>query len=404
MPHTRGRYLNANFKKLAGLSPLIGILGHRQVGKTTFLENHCDSYFVLDTGPELNAVTDAPGRYLKDRAGGLVALDECQFAESLFPALKEWVRTHKKPGQFVLSGSVRFTSREAIKESLTGRIMNLELLPFNISELEGLPLSALVSEIKETKDLESLIRQRPVDKRRFQLIRKRLDGFLKTGGLPGICFIRQPDLRERKIEDQLRTMLDRDLRLVRKFSLPFPDLRRLVEILAGLQGTPMDYTELKRRSGLSTPTIKKILFALESVFLIRTVLIEGSTKGHVCFFEDVAEARLLSQREFSTFEDLTSLCFANSRHEFNYRLGEPVRMFQYRTRGGAYVPLCFAGKSGIVGILPIEEAEAWTRVSGTIESFLKTYANGKLILVHPGDGPRVCLNPRTLISPIAAIL
>jgi hypothetical protein len=64
------------------------------------------------------------------------ALDECQLAERLFPALKERVRKDKRPGQFYLSGSVRFTSKRLIRESLTGRIMTADLFPLTLSELD----------------------------------------------------------------------------------------------------------------------------------------------------------------------------------------------------------------------------------------------------------------------------
>ena len=71
-------------------------------------------------------------------------IDECQLAPALFTALKLRVQAFKKTGQFVLSGSVRFTSRKAIRESLTGRIFNLELLPLTISEANRLPLFDLI--------------------------------------------------------------------------------------------------------------------------------------------------------------------------------------------------------------------------------------------------------------------
>ena len=109
MPHRRKRHLEVVLKKLLGLNPLVGILGHRQVGKTTLLELLAHTYHTLDESSERLLAQRLPKQYLQERAGTWVAIDECQLALELFPALKEWVRLHPKPGQFVLSGSVRFT-------------------------------------------------------------------------------------------------------------------------------------------------------------------------------------------------------------------------------------------------------------------------------------------------------
>jgi AAA domain len=70
-------------------------------------------------------------------------IDEAQLFPALFPALKAHVRINKRKGQFLLSGSVRFTSKADIRESLTGRIVSLELLPFTISGAAGVPLPDL---------------------------------------------------------------------------------------------------------------------------------------------------------------------------------------------------------------------------------------------------------------------
>ena len=103
------------------------------------LEKLGSSYSTLDrenTLLELEADTEL---FIQNRPRPF-AIDEAQLAPRLFPALKEQVRIQKGMGQFLLSGSVRFTSRKAIRESLTGRISFVELLPFTRSEADGDPL------------------------------------------------------------------------------------------------------------------------------------------------------------------------------------------------------------------------------------------------------------------------
>jgi len=140
MPHIRQRYVTNLIEKAKLLSPIVGLLGHRQVGKTTVLELLANSYSTLDSKSLLDMANKFPEEFLVNHHSGFQAIDECQLAPALFPALKEWVRKKKQPGQFLLSGSVRFTSRKLIQESLTGRIVNFELLPLSVSEIAQLEL------------------------------------------------------------------------------------------------------------------------------------------------------------------------------------------------------------------------------------------------------------------------
>ncbi len=387
------------------LSPLVGIVGHRQVGKTTFLEQHCDKYYVVDTDSEMKEVRRDPRAYIQSRAGTRVALDECQVVPELFPELKEWVRKHKRPGQFVLSGSVRFTSREAIRESLTGRMVNLELLPLTISEIEEEPLSDFLLRFLESDQLERWVQNEKFSEKKVQAFHKKMPEYFVKGGLPGLCFLRDEKQRAFKVQEQLLTLLDRDLRLVKKIQSPYSSIRSLVEALAELQGLPLDYTELQRRTQISTPTIKKLVDALEGIFLIRKVSIEGSTQGAVVFFEDHCEHGVLRRSPLSLGEQLTHLCFTHLRAQYMYRAGVLVRYFQYRTRGGAYLPLVYEQGSRFVGILPLVSPDEMTRHSGSIKSFLSSYARAKVLVLHQDHKvPFRAESSRVLMAPYGAVL
>jgi predicted AAA+ superfamily ATPase len=401
MPHTRKRHIQSIFEKVCAHSPLTGIVGHRQVGKTTFLENNTNSYFTLDSKSERTAASENAEKYIKERAGHHVGVDECQLEPELFPAFKEWIRIHKKPGQFILSGSVRFTSREAIRESLTGRIMNLELLPFSLAEIEEDPLPTFCFDALNSPSLSHFVHQRKISIPKIKAIHGKINKYFSHGGLPGICFIRDQKLRISKIEEQLLTILDRDLRLVKKISVPYNDLLNLTKALAQTQGAPLTYTNLRQKVGISIPTIKKILFALEAVFVLRTVPIEGSTQGTCVYFEDQGEGSYLANREDDLLFTLSHFAFTNVRPQFEYRLGERVQPFQYRTRGGALVPLAFRGKNGILGILPIRSSEEFEGTMGTINSFLGTYGEAKLLVVHPDAAEIKVIRPRVLSVPMA---
>jgi predicted AAA+ superfamily ATPase len=345
----------------------------------------------MDDVDEFRAAEKNPKNYIKERAGHWVAIDECQVVPGLFGSLKEHVRTHPKPGQFILSGSVRFTSRKAIKESLTGRIINLELLPMLMTELYELELGsfwrdALASQ-SFTRFSHGDISVRPAS----------IEKYFKTGGLPGICFIREDLFRERKIESQLETILDRDIRMIVQTTLTFPSVMLLLKALADRQGAVLSMTELRSDTGISVPTIKKLLFAFESVFLIRTIPVEGDGKGPVVYFEDMAERQFLCGRETSLAEQMAHFLHLHIRGEWLYSGTSGLHVFNYRTRAGVDIPLAIRHGANSLGIIPIT-GQSPTRVeSGAADSFLRKYNQSKVVFIGLDAKPKV-LDDRRLVT------
>ncbi len=403
MPHHRKRYLENNLNITLNYSPIIGILGHRQVGKTTLLESICNQYISLDSKIILKSAKQDPEGFitkLKEKSKGLVGIDECQIEPGLFPALKEHVRKNKTPGQFLLSGSVRFTSRQAIRESLTGRILNFELLPFTIDELGHRPLKNSCHEALCSSSLERFFKRPKTTLSALQLYVKEMNAYFELGGLPGICFVKDMRIRKIKLEEQLRTLLDRDLRLVQKTTLALQDIRSLCVFLANTQGEPIDYSQLQKEIGISFPTLKKLFFALEAIFLIRSIPIEGGRKGHVVFFEDQGEANWLRFDPPSAEDNLKHFCFTNIRAQFEYRLGQKTETFHYRTRGGALIPFAFRNKEGVLGVIPLGDTSKLEKALGSANSFLKTYLNSKVLILHTGQDRRL-FQSRLLLAPVA---
>lgn len=409
MSHLRHRYLEPVLGKALGLSPIVGVLGHRQVGKTTLLERIGKSYDTLDDVLSLQRAQSDPASYLEEMtaipSALPLAIDECQLAPELFPALKERVRVRKKPGQFLLSGSVRFTSRKAIRESLTGRIVNFELFPLTVSELEGRPLSEVLHKALDRSAFdvdwaESLIHGRK------PLPRSRLDQYLACGGLPGVCFIRERMFREKKIQEQLLTILDRDLRLIHPTTLTYRGILEFTRALAGAEGIPLRSEALKRKTGIFPPTQKKLIQALEATFVVRLLPVEGlAGKPHVVIFEDQAESLALSEGRLPMEIQWASLLYRNVRAQWGYRIGPEPRYFQYRTRGGGLVPLCIQSGSGILGLIPFFEDRPSKSALASASSFLRAYGSSKVILASVTGGASVEVKDgRTLVLPLSALV
>jgi uncharacterized protein len=379
MPHLRVRHIQPLLQKALRFSPVVGVLGHRQVGKTTLSELLSDRYITMDSKDELGLAERDPEGLLRNNAASPLTIDECQLAPPIFPAIKNWVRSHPSPGQFLLTGSVRFTSRKAIRESLTGRIINWELLPMDLSEAHSMPLPNAIPALIKHKTVEVELKPAPY----FKSSSVRLA--LEQGGLPGIFSVRSSEIRYQRFETQIETLLERDLRLLLQTSLDFRSLRNLLTALAKRQTHPLELAELSRATRISPPTLRKLISALESMFVIRLVDTDGTRHKPVLFFEDQGEATHLAPGVTDPLSDITRFLFSNLRQQWLYRPDLGIRLSQLRNRGGAYVPLVLRNKTGNLGVIPILEETPEPQAIGSASSFLRNNSGSKVIFVHTGS-------------------
>lgn len=401
MPHYRTRHFSSAFVKVAAHSPIVGVLGHRQVGKTTFLEKVCSKYFSMDDEDTLARARQSPKKFLKSLKGLSIAIDECQLVEGIFPALKERVRTDKRPGQFFLSGSVRFTSKKAIRESLTGRIMTLELLPMTLSEIASMPLPGMLQRVLRARDLRPLIDHR-LSPAMYAARMKKIERYLAHGGLPGACFTRDEKLRNQKIMAQLETILDRDLRQLSQLNLTYQQILSFARALATLDGQAIHHSQLRTQTGFSNLTQKKLLHAMESVFLIRLLPIEGDRKGLSVWLEDQAEANILAQNRISGEQKWNGLIYRNLREQCFYALGMNAEFFQFKTRSGVIVPFALRHEGGVVGLIPVLKNQGMAPLFAA-QSFLRRYRDAKALLVTDENEYRA-YDDRILKLPAAHLL
>ena len=415
MAHTRIRYLTPLVKKGLTFKGIVGIFGHRQVGKTTLLEMLSKRYSTLDRITELTQATENPLGFLDGLLGDQqkrpVAIDECQLCPPLFPELKEWVRVHKEPGIFLLSGSVRFSSRKAIRESLTGRILTYELLPFSIAELHDSPINTLALDLMNANfqsfdfgaTLAAASKTAGKSSAKFARKDSHAQKYLETGGLPGICFVRNERDRKQLFESQLNLILDRDLRLVCDTNLSFLRLRVLVRLLAENQNRPLNVAELARKSRISAPTLTKVLAGLEAIFFIRQIPCEGSESRPTYFLEDQGEASFLNVGGYDSMSNLERLAYNQLRVPFFYTPGLNFECFQYRQQGGAYVQLAFRAEGRVIGfICSLDDKPSLSSIRSGI-SFRMAYPNSKIVYLHPGSIASV-LNENEASLPISYFL
>ncbi len=379
MAHDRKRDIIARLKKMIRFSPIVGIFGHRQVGKTHLASQLGAEYVTFDRQSELEIANRDPEHFLTRFTKSPVVIDECQLCPPLFPALKEHVRIHRQPGQFILTGSVRFTSRRAIRESLTGRLVQLELLPMGMSEMEDAPLSDFLPRLMKLK------KGLPARKPSPYFNETRCTKFQKTGGLPGICFIRDNEVRTQKLQTLIETLLERDLRLLVETTLSFQSLIGLLRFLAANQGEPLDWASMSRKTRISRPTLKKLFYAFESMYLLRQIPTEGDLTRPSYFLEDQGEASFLAPGKHLEYSDLLRLIYSNIRMQFLYRPELQSQFFRYQSRSGSEIPIAVRTRYGVLGVLPSLERNPTRSTIGSADSFLTRYPTAKVVIIHLYD-------------------
>jgi predicted AAA+ superfamily ATPase len=377
MAHFRKRYLQKELESTLKFSPIVGILGHRQVGKTTLMNQLVQSYASIDLPENRKYAAESPESFISSLKKHPAGIDECQVSPDLFPVLKEMVRRNPKPGQYILSGSVRFTSRRSIRESLTGRIINLELLPFTVSELLENQLNQTAIHLHEN----SFQSYKPLLPKILQENKKYGTAYIQYGGLPGLCFIRNKVQFARKIETHLETILERDLQLITRTQLRYTQLRALLVEVATQQGSFVHYGKIAEKAETNIQTVKKILDALVSLFMIRILKAEGGTKSNRIYLEDLGESHYLMPNLEESLTSTTLLAFAHIKTTFQYQSKHPARFYHYHTRGGVQIPICVEANQKNTGFLPIEGSLPSKQEMAQARSYLASAMNSKMVFL-----------------------
>jgi predicted AAA+ superfamily ATPase len=327
MPHLRDRTLENELKKDLTWSPIVSVLGMRQVGKSTLLRSLGHSYLTLDDDAVLQKLERGDWSEIES-ATTPVVIDEAQKSAGLFDRVKLLVDQRKRPGQFLLTGSVRFLSKKQIRESLTGRTSLLELLPLTMAEADSKPPSDFLATLSLSDPEEAL--EKLESQCRFSAAQT--SHYLLHGGMPGICFKRDGTIRERMRDSLIETLLMRDLQTLVRTRAPYQKLRSLLTLVAQNQGEEMSLAALGRRIHLSTPTVIQLLQAFESLFLIRPL-------GRTYFFTDCGMASYLNPgHERNPDFDLERLAYQELYAQLVYSYRAQFTLERYLTRGGVKVP------------------------------------------------------------------
>ena len=234
------RFLEAIILEDLSWSPIVGIIGPRQVGKTRLGKGLMGSivkpctYLDMELPSDRRRLEDAE-TYLASLSNHCVIIDEVQLVPTLFPLLRALVDQQREAARFILLGSAAPHVVRQITETLAGRITYHELSPFSSSEV----VPGIVQNVHWVR-----------------------------GGFPGALLPSVDRVSRRWLEDFIQTFIQRDLSRL-GFSVPLTTMRRLVEMLAHLNGNLLNLSTLGKSLGVSHNTVGRYLELLEGSFLIR---------------------------------------------------------------------------------------------------------------------------------------
>ncbi len=232
--------------------PVVTLVGPRQSGKTTLVRHAFpDHAYVSLERPDLRAQALADPLGFLDRFGPRTILDEVQRAPELASYIQGRVDDDGTPGRFILTGSQNFLLMQHVSQSLAGRVAVLHLLPLTVAELWGRP----AVDVGRVGTIDS-VRTSP---------RGSLWSTLVAGFYPRI-HDRGLDPGE-WLADYRRTYVERDLRdVLRVMDLAAFD--RFLRLAAARTGQELNLSDLASDTGISQPTARQWLSALETGFLV----------------------------------------------------------------------------------------------------------------------------------------
>lgn len=231
--HTIGELLNQN--------PVVGIVGARQVGKTTLAQqfaaqiNNSVFYYDLENPEDTARLTD-PMLVLKPHKG-LVVIDEIQRMPDIFPILRVLADRPRTPARFLILGSASPALMQKSSETLAGRIAYHHLKGFSLDEVT---------------------------------IEKHTDLWLR-GGFPRSFLARNHKESHEWRRNFISTFLERDLPQL-GISIRSSTLRRFWSMLAHYHGQVWNASEFGRSFAVADTTVRNYLDILTAALVMRQLL------------------------------------------------------------------------------------------------------------------------------------
>ena len=218
--------------------PVVGIIGARQVGKTTLARVLADGrkeevhYFDLEDPDDLNMLRE-PMMALK-KLKGLIIIDEVHRLPGIFQVLRVLVDRPRAPARFLVLGSASPELLQQSSETLAGRILYHKLEGFSLDEVG----------MDENENL-----------------------WLR-GGFPRSFLAESNEESDEWRRGFVQTFLERDLPQL-GIGIQATTLRRFWMMLAHYHGQVWNASEIARSFGVSHTAVRNYLDIMTSALIVR---------------------------------------------------------------------------------------------------------------------------------------
>lgn len=350
--------------------PAVVLLGPRQVGKTTLAlaegQAHAGSLYLDLELPSAQRQLDDPEAFLLTHRNRLVILDEVQRLPEIFAVLRAIIdiriRSGEPSGQFLLLGSATGVLLQQSSESLAGRMVQLELSPLQAREIMAAadPLA------------------------------QPLHMLWIRGGFPLSWLAKNDSESFRWREAFIATYLERDIPALGPRILA-TSLRRLWTMLAHLQGSLLNYSQLSTALAISGQLVHRYVDILCDLMLLRRLAAwhgnvgKRLVKSPKVYVRDsgLVHALLgLTNYESVLSHPVAGLSWEGFVIEQIMSAAPSLDYSFYRTAQGAEADLVIDFRHGQVWVVEIKRSSAPTVSKGFHQAAVDVNAHRK-ILVAP---------------------
>ena len=403
------RNLEPAFRAALADTPVVLVVGARQVGKSTLIRQVIEAgypatYLTLDDLTTLNAARSDPSGFI----GGLdgpVAIDEIQRVPDLLLAIKAAVDRERTPGRFILTGSANVMALPRVSDTLVGRIQVLRLRTLSQGEIGGTTEGFVDRSFEPTP----LFTFEPTS-------RADLADRIVDGGYPE-ALGRTPVRRRAWFDAYLTTILQRDVRDVSRID-DLTSLPRLLSLLAARSAGLLNTSEVSRSLGMPLTTVQRHVALLEAIMLFepipawsanlgrrlaRAPKVTLTDTGLAASLRGVSAERLVAEPD-QLGPLLESLVATELRRQLSWS-ATGATLFHYRDHSGGEVDLILEDRAGRVVAIEVKSAAsvgaADTRSLRHLADALgNRFVRG--IVLYTGDQV-VPFAPRVLAVPVWAL-
>lgn len=367
--HLRPRFIAPIIKKKQKVFSIVGVLGARQVGKSTLLRDLIGKsgnipYFTLDRPEILQELRSRPESFILANSNDFstpIILDEAHKAPQAFDVLKVLADERKKRGIVTITGSVDFSLASGVRETLTGRIGLCRMYPMSVAEVAQrrfAPCSLTRGKLNKSGAASTRASSREVEV------------WLTRGGMPGICKLTDRVERELMIEEWLQSVCYRDLPQLQGARYDGALARQLLGLIA--KSPQYSEAEMAHALGEDTRRVKSHLRGLEALFVIYRISPcreAGGTGFDLFCLHDAAIAQYLGAER----RTLYSILVVNEiLSQFEYGSLGRVTLSHYSSRGRIKLPLVFTADDKVIPIAILDRDSPSSNELKSLRSILQT--------------------------------